>query len=203
MAEGNKTSDRLDDRENKTSVHYEDPFATPADKREPARRLRGRLAAPVTVWTSGSSDARVGLTVSSLLVAEGKPSLVIGLIAETTDLFAAILETGAFVVHVLDASHRVLADRFAGLRPSPGGLFQDLDAEDSDWGPVLSEFGNRACCRFTDEIETGYQRLVRGSIERIDLAELDSPLTYYRGRYRTLGPDERRTGAGGRDEGSV
>ena len=199
MADGNKEqekADRLDDPPEQ-SVHYEDPFATPADKRVPARRLRGRLAAPVTVWTSGSSDARTGLTVSSLLVAEGKPSLVVGLIAETTDLFGTIQETGAFVVHILAASDRVLADRFAGLRPSPGGLFQDLDAKDSQWGPVLPAFSNRACCKFVDEIETGYQRLVRGSIERIDLEELDRPLVYYRGRYRTLGPDERTTGAGG------
>lgn len=185
------------------NVHYEDPFATPADKREPVRRLRGRLAAPVTIWTSGSPEERTGLTVSSILVAEGKQSLVLGLIAETTDLFTTIGETGGFVVHVLDASQRILADRFAGLRPSPGGLFQDLDVDESDWGPVLPEFGNRACCKFVDEIETGYQRLVRGSIERIDLEELDGPLVYYRGRYRTLGPDVRATGVDHPEEGSV
>jgi len=29
------------------------PFAVPAERRDPARRLRGRLVAPVTVWTAG------------------------------------------------------------------------------------------------------------------------------------------------------
>ena len=167
-------------------VHYEDPFATPAEKREPARRLRGRLAAPVTIWTSGSGDARTGLTVSSIFVAEGAPSLVLGLIADTTDLYSTLKETGSCVVHVLDDTQRVVSDQFAGLRPAPGGLFADLDFEDSRWGPVLETLANRAYCRFLDDVESGYQRLVRVSIERIELEELDQPLIYYRGRYRSI-----------------
>jgi 3-hydroxy-9,10-secoandrosta-1,3,5(10)-triene-9,17-dione monooxygenase reductase component len=171
-------------------VHYENPFVTPVDKREPARRLRGRLALPVTVWTAGSPQARTGLTISSIVVAEGNPSIVVGLVNETTDLFGAIHDTGAFVVHVLNYADRVLADRFAGLRPSPGGLFADLDVAESEWGPVLASAANRAYCRFTDEAPAGYQRLVRGSIERIDLEELATPLVYFRGRYRALEPGD-------------
>jgi hypothetical protein len=29
------------------------PFAVPPERRDPARRLRGRLVAAVTVWTAG------------------------------------------------------------------------------------------------------------------------------------------------------
>jgi 3-hydroxy-9,10-secoandrosta-1,3,5(10)-triene-9,17-dione monooxygenase reductase component len=29
------------------------PFAVPPERRDPTRRLRGRLVAPVTVWTAG------------------------------------------------------------------------------------------------------------------------------------------------------
>ena len=181
-------------------IHYDDPFATPQDKREPARRLRGRLAAPVSIWTSGESDARTGLTVSSLMVAEGKPSLVLGLISDTTDLYAAIKETGTFVVHVLDDTRRVLADQFAGLRPSPGGLFEGLDVEQTEWGPVIASLKNRARCRLLDEVESGFQRLVRGAIERIELEDLDGPLIYYRGRYRALGPSKHSVGAEHRPE---
>jgi hypothetical protein len=32
------------------------PFATPPELRSPARRLRGRLLAPVTVWTAGTPE---------------------------------------------------------------------------------------------------------------------------------------------------
>ncbi len=167
-------------------IHYEDPFATPAEKREPWRRLRGRLAAPVTLWTGGPPEARAGLTISSLVVADGDPPSVLGLMNQTTDLFAAIEETGAFVVHVLEDHDSALADRFAGLRPSPGGLFVDQDVTDSRWGPVLKARTNRAFCRLIDHSPAGYQRLVRGAIERIDVEELASPLVLFRGRYRAL-----------------
>ena len=170
-------------------IHYEDPFATPAEKREPWRRLRGRLAAPVTLWTSGTPESRAGLTISSLVVADGDPPSVLGLMNDTTDLFAAITETGSFVVHVLERDDRLLADRFAGLRPSPGGLFVDQSVTDSQWGPVLTTIVNRACCRLLDHSLAGYQRLVRGAIERIDVEELHSPLVLFRGRYRVLESD--------------
>ena len=71
-----------------------DPFEGFADGPDRGRRLRGRLVAPVTVWTAGSGENRAGLTVSSCLVAEGEPAEVLGLIGDLTDLYAAILEAG-------------------------------------------------------------------------------------------------------------
>src|SRR6266511_4234606 len=44
------------------------PFATPAEWRSAARRFRGRLVAPVTVWTAGGTGDGAGLTVYSELV---------------------------------------------------------------------------------------------------------------------------------------
>ena len=166
--------------------HGVDPFATPPERRSDVRRLRGRLAASVTVWTSGGADDRAGLTVSSLMVAEGEPSLVIGLMNDTTDLFDAIGSSGRFVVHLLGPKDRIVADRFAGLRPSPGGLFEDIETALSDWGPVMEPFPNRVYCRYTGSTAAGYHQLVFGDIDRIELDELSEPLLYFRGRYRLL-----------------
>ena len=179
-------------------IHYEDPFATPPEKRERWRRLRGRLAAPVTLWTSGSLDAPAGLTISSLVVADGRPPVVMGLMNDTTELFASIESSGAFVVHIAGHEDRVLADRFAGLRPSPGGIFTGLNVEGSEWGPVLQGLTNRAYCRYLGNQEAGYQRLVTGALERIELDELHAPLVYFRGRYRSLVPDPTRSSETGR-----
>jgi flavin reductase (DIM6/NTAB) family NADH-FMN oxidoreductase RutF len=166
-------------------IHYEDPFATPAELREPARRLRGRLAAPVTVWTAGDPGAATGLTVSSVLVAEGAPALLLGLISPTSDLWDTIRDTGKFVVHILDEGNEVLAQRFAGTRPSPGGLFADMRKETTDWGPVLLDFGNRAMCSLQDGPEVGLHVMVKGAIDEIVLTDFDEPLVYFRGRYRS------------------
>lgn len=164
-------------------IHYENPFATPAELRSPTRRLRGRLASPVTIWTSGSAEERAGLTVSSVMVAEGEPSLVVGLIGDPGELWDAIRATGAFVVHVLEQRHRDLADRFAGVTPSPGGLFRGVTVEDSAWGPILSDIPARARCRLESAREAGYYRQVRGVVEEVDLYDLEEPLVHFRGRY--------------------
>jgi 3-hydroxy-9,10-secoandrosta-1,3,5(10)-triene-9,17-dione monooxygenase reductase component len=165
-----------------------DPFATPPEQRDPARRLRGRLTSPVTVWTAGGPGEATGLTVSSIIVAEGAPPSVGGIINPLSDLWDALQETRAFVVHVLDRTQRDLGERFAGRMPSPGGLFRDLSVEHSDWGPVLTGVANRARCRLTATHEIGYHELVVGTIEAVDTTDFEDPLAYFLGRYRALKP---------------
>jgi flavin reductase (DIM6/NTAB) family NADH-FMN oxidoreductase RutF len=168
-------------------VHYEDPFRTPRDQEDPLLRFRGALAKGVTIWTAGEGDARAGLTVSSLLVAEGDPSHVLGLINDTTDLYGAILESGRFIVHVLSPSDQILGEVFAGTRPAPGGTFEGLDSTQTEWGPEITRLLPRACCTFVDTAQPGYQKLVRGRIDKIEMGEGTEPLVHFRGRYRTFG----------------
>lgn len=125
--------------------------------------------------------------MSSVLVAEGEPSLIVGLMNDTSDLWDVIQATRSWVVHVLSEDSTELAERFAGRRPSPGGLFVDVDVEASEFGPVLPRFSNRAYCRLLDVSAAGYQRLIRGSIERIETDEFEDPLLYFRGGYKRLG----------------
>ncbi|MDP8927396.1 MAG: flavin reductase family protein [Actinomycetota bacterium] len=167
-------------------IHFEHPFVTPLEERDPTRRFRGRLAAPVTVWTAGGVRARSGLTISSLLVAEGAPGLVLGLMSDISELWVAIQDSTAFVVHVLDDTQRHLAERFALRTPAPGGLFAGLKVSESAWGPVLTDIPTRAYCRLEGTSPVGYSHLVIGRIERLDLDEdFDDPLVYFRGRYGT------------------
>jgi 3-hydroxy-9,10-secoandrosta-1,3,5(10)-triene-9,17-dione monooxygenase reductase component len=70
-------------------VGSQPPFAIPPERRDPARRLRGRLVAPVTVWTAGRPPGGAGLTVSSVLVAEGQPARLLGLIDPTSAFWEA------------------------------------------------------------------------------------------------------------------
>lgn len=171
-------------------LSYENPFATPAGERNPARRLRGRLAAPVTLWTAGRGPQRAGLTVSSVLLAEGDPALVAGVIGPLSDLAEQIQSTGRFVVHVLGEHDRRLADIFAGVYPSPGGPFAGLDTGDSEWGPVLAGSRTTAFCDLASAAPAGWQQLVTATAARIDLAEeAATPLVHYRGRYRYLRPE--------------
>ena len=167
-------------------VHDEHPFEAPQDQRDPARRFRGRLAAPVTIITSGAGDHRTGLTVSSLVVAEGEPSRIYFLLGSTTDLFYGLEETGKFVVHVLEAEDTALADVFAGLRPSPGGRFANVAVEQSEWGPVLTDITTRAFCTFEGGDEETFFIVAEGKIDKLELSDIGDPLVYFRGGYRKL-----------------
>lgn len=167
-------------------IHSDNPFVDDPDTWDPVRRFRGRLNAPVTIFTSGDERKRTGLTVSSLLVVEGEPGYVQAVIGPTTDLWDMVTETGRFVIHICTDDHRSAAEVFAGLRPSPGGIFRGLDTTQSDWGPVIEGLGNRAYCTYEDRRELGYSGVVTGRIDEVETANLTNPLGYFRGRYRTL-----------------
>ena len=162
------------------SIHASDPFATPDDLRSPVRRLRGRMPSAVTLWTANPS---AGLTVSSMLVADGDPGHVVGLVDDESDLWTAIQERRRFAITLLGADDQQLADRFAGLMPAPGGLFATGEWRRTDWGPVKPG-QTWAGCRFDEAKPLGWSLLVEATIERIEIAEADVPLVHERGRYR-------------------
>lgn len=167
-------------------IHEEHPFATPPDLRDPVRQLRGRLAVPVTIVTAGDGDDRTGLTVSSLVAAEGDPGLVYCLLGPDTSLLHAIESTGRFIVHVCETQHRDMSDVFAEIRPNPGGLFAGHPYEQTDYGPRLEGFGTYGLCSLVGTSEESYSALVAGRIDDVVVHDLEDPLTYFRGGYRRL-----------------
>ena len=169
-----------------SGIHFHDPFADPDSARDPSRRLRGRLVSPVTVWTAGRGADRTGVTVSSLIVISGDPAYVVGVLSDTAELVETARESGRFVVHVAGAGDERLADRFAGVVPSPGGRFAGLAVTDGPYGPELAALGTRVGCRYDDVRAVGEALLVRGRIEQVRLEDDRAPLAYLRGRYRAV-----------------
>jgi len=173
------------------SIHAEHPFLTPEPDRDPVRRARGRLTAPVTVWAAGAGRARAGLTVSSIMIAEGSPAEVIGLINPESAFAESLQPADPFTVNVLGGRQRLVADVFAGISPSPGGMFRSGAWSDTDWGPVLDGVPAWIGARVTGEepVRVGWSWLLRARIETVRLADLttgDQALGYLRGRYRFL-----------------
>lgn len=167
-------------------IHDDHPFATPDEERDPVRQFRGRLVAPVTVLTTGSGDRIAGLTVSSLMVAEGDPAVVHALVGTTTDFWDVLQEWRRFVVQILPDAARDDAHAFAGLRPRPGGPFADVAIEPTQWGPALQEAPNRLYCALVDTAPLPFHMLIQGAIEQADIEDFDEPAVYFRGRYRRL-----------------
>lgn len=164
-------------------IHHSDPFATPEQDRSSVRRLRGRLAAPVTLWTA---PGPAGLTVSSMLVADGDPGRVLGLVDEESEFWTAAAAAGQFAVTPLGASEQQLADRFAGLMPAPGGLFALDRWSETPYGPVPADAGTWAGCRLDGYRGYGWALLVEATVADIHLDGAPVPLVHFRGRYHRL-----------------
>jgi hypothetical protein len=168
------------------TIHSDHPFVPSEGDRDPLRRLRGRLPAPVTVWATGVDRSREGLTISSLLVADGEPARVLGLVDADSQFWDA--DPGAWVVNVLGVEHRFLADAFAGTAPAPGGPFTLGTWHDSDWGPVLAGTAGWVGVRRADvePREVGWGLLVEGVVEHVEIGDADA-MVHVRGRYRDGG----------------
>lgn len=154
----------------------------PEGERDPLRRFRGRLPAPVTVWATGEGSERRGFTVSSLLIADGEPGRVAGLIDEDSDFADALNQV--FTVNILTRAHTTMADAFAGVGPAPGGPFTLGQWEQSDWGPVLAGSAGWLGARLGDtEIRhLGWALLVEATIEHIEIGDPEA-MVHVRGRY--------------------
>jgi 3-hydroxy-9,10-secoandrosta-1,3,5(10)-triene-9,17-dione monooxygenase reductase component len=165
-------------------IHSTDPFATPEQDRSPVRRFRGRIAAGVTLWTTVGP---AGLTVSSMVVADGDPGRVLGLVDEESDFWEAVTRSRRFAVTPLSEGDQQLADRFAGLMPAPGGPFAAGGWTATDFGPVPAGAGTWAGCELVADRPVGWSLLLEGAIATIGTGPDVRPLLHYRGRYRPLG----------------
>jgi flavin reductase (DIM6/NTAB) family NADH-FMN oxidoreductase RutF len=107
-------------------------------------------------------------------------------VGPTTDLWATAAETGRFIVHICRHADHRLADVFAGLAPSPGGMFTNVATEQTAWGPVLIDLHDRAYCSFQSAAEAGWSGLMIGRIDRVEVTDLADPMVHYRSAYRGL-----------------
>ena len=164
------------------TIHSTNPFAEAPD---PVRRFRGRLGGAVSLWTTGEGEDRAGLTVSSLMVANGDPGRILGLLDPDSAFAEALVAGGRAVVQLLTWGDRDLSEAFAGTAPAPGGPFRMGDWEQTDHGPVLVG-RTRALVRIEELRDEAWSTLAVTTIEELLIVEDQAPLEHRRGRYRTI-----------------
>ncbi|WP_435743954.1 flavin reductase family protein [Nocardioides sp. SYSU DS0663] len=173
------------------TIHDTHPFPSEPD---PVRRFRGRLGGTVTLWTAGG-DAGVepaGLTVTSLMVANGPDPQVLALLDPDADLTDALRDTGRAVVQLLAWPDRGLAEMFAGTAPAPGGPFRQADFVATAYGPRLATATTWAGVELVEEAPVGWSVLVTCRLVEArtgdDEAGADrDALGHRRGRWLRLG----------------
>ena len=170
------------------TIHSTHPFADPQP--DPIRRFRGRLGGAVTLWTAGEAESRAGLTVSSLMVANGETATILALVDPDSDFIGAVRETDRCVVQGLSWDDRGLAEMFAGTAPAPGGAFTHAEFEQTPWGPRLSSATSWAYAVRVDEHPVGWSVLLTCRVEDAGVSEETAPaLGHRRGRFFPMGSD--------------
>lgn len=167
------------------TIHTTHPFADPEP--DPVRRLRGRLGGAVTLWTAGDRAGRAGLTVTSLMLAQGEPARLLALVDPDSDFADVVARTGRAVMALLSWPHRDLAEAFAGRAPAPGGLFRTASFDETDAGPRLADAVSWASVSVESSSEVGWSRLLTCRLHDLVVGDDDQPLLHRRGRYATLG----------------
>lgn len=163
------------------TIHDTHPFTDPDP--DPVRRLRGRLGGVVSLVTAGDAEGRAGLTVSSLMVANGDPAHVLMLVDPDSDLADVVGRTGRAVVQLLSWSHRDLAEVFAGSAPAPGGPWRTADFVDTPWGPRLTDASTWVGLSLESAGDVGWSSLLTCVVQDVAVGEDDAPLVHRRGRY--------------------
>jgi flavin reductase (DIM6/NTAB) family NADH-FMN oxidoreductase RutF len=171
------------------TIHSDHPFLPPESDRDPLRRFRGRMPTPVSVWTTALQHRRAGWTVSSMIVADGEPAELLGLVDEDSALADLVGASRTVAVSLLSWEQRGLADAFAEAAPAPGGPFRLGSWTDTAWGPVLDGARGWLGARLPEPSgHAGWALLLRGTVEhvQIDSTATGEALGYLRGRYRAL-----------------
>ena len=170
------------------TIHHSHPFADPPSARDAVRAFRGRLASGVTLWTSAGERRPAGLTVSSLMVANGVPPRLVALVDPLSDLCEALLASETAAVTLLARDQLRLAEIFAGQAPAPGGAFRQAPFADTAWGPVPVGATTWAGVRLEESRPVGWSLLVTCVLEELVATDDDGdPLVHHRGRYPKLG----------------
>lgn len=168
------------------TIHDSHPFADPPSAHDAVRAFRGRLVSGVTLWTAMGERRPAGLTVSSMVVANGTPPRLLALLDPLADLTDALLGSGRAAVTILSRDQQRLAEIFAGETPAPGGSFRQAEFADTAWGPVPVGSGAWAGVRFEGRTEVGWSLLVTTVVEHVAADAVGDPLVHYRGRYPRL-----------------
>ena len=153
------------------------------------RRALGNFATGVAVVTAPDRDGEHrGITVNSFSSVSLEPPLILFCLDKGALSFTCLTEAECFAVNVLRAEQQALSVRFAMAKADKWeGVDFDLWPGDV---PVLRDCLATLLCRREALYEGGDHTIVVGRVEKLQSAETGSPLVYFQGGYRTIGPGD-------------
>jgi len=155
----------------------------PAPTPDFLRHVAGQFATGVTVVTSNESDGTpCGLTANSFTSVSLDPPLVLICLAQDSNSYDCILESGRFAVNILGAESAEIADRF--WRMDRERRFEGLKWYTRETGaPILEQALGFLDCTVTATHPAGDHTIILGQVAECDFRE-GEPLIFQGGVYR-------------------
>ncbi|SES15153.1 flavin reductase family protein [Sphingobium sp. YR768] len=152
------------------------------------RRALSRLAAGVSIVSTGSTGNRRGVTATAVCSVSAGPPTILACVNTATGTCKMIQEKGLFAINLLAEHHKPVAEVFAGR----GGLQGEDRFEHGDWIagdlhdlPILGSALAALECRVDNMVEAGTHAVFFGVIESAYFAE-NPPLIFHDGRFHVL-----------------
>lgn len=152
------------------------------------RKICSLFVTGITVVTSRSATAPVGITVNSFTSVSLEPPLVLFCLRRESGMRAAVRDTGFFAVNILTEDQQQISRTFASRDES---RFDAVDCTaDRNGMPVLVDALAHLGCRLEREIDAGDHLLILGEVTEVGVLRGDEPpLTFFRGAHRRLRAD--------------
>lgn len=144
------------------------------------RDVVGRFASGVTVITTRHEDTDFGLTASAVTSLSVEPPMLLVCINRNTGTNAAIANSGAFAVNILDDNQGDLAAQFAQPHPDK---FRGVEVSYGELGePLLGGVLAYLECRIAETLQSGTHSVFLAEVCNADARE-GIPLAYFRGKF--------------------
>ncbi len=150
----------------------------------------GHLVTGVAVVVTLEDGEPIATTAGSVVAASWEPPLLAVFFRSGSRMAAALDRSPRFTVNLLGEAGHGLAHRFARPDRDQGWVaLADIGLRRRDPSPpVLDSAIAWAECATVQTIPTGDHRCYVGDVLALDRNDAATPLAYFRGRFRTLGP---------------
>lgn len=147
-----------------------------------------RLAAGVSIISTGSPEGPVGITATAVTSLSAEPPSLLCCVHSNLALGQAIRASELFCVNILRSDQEPLARRFAGMDGARGAekFTQGTWVELADGTPALEGTLVTFICRLGKAVEEGTHHIYIGHIQEVRLGTPGSPLLYSDAEFASL-----------------
>lgn len=151
------------------------------------RRILGRFATGVTVVTTGTPEAPVGMTANAFTSVSLDPPLVLVCVGRSREIHEPMRRAGRFGVSILGESQLELSHYFARRRESlPDGLLRFRAG--ATGVPLVEGALAHLECRVVAIHPGGDHSIFVARVEQANAGADGPPLIFFGGQYRRLHP---------------